>query len=563
MMKKRVLSIILTFLCIFLLFGCNNQNENNQPIDNVEKSNDIVVLFTNDVHCGIDDNIGYAGLSAYKKEMEENYNYVTLVDCGDFIQGAYVGAVTQGEYIVDIMNAVGYDYAIFGNHEFDYGMDKLEENVKNLDAKLLNCNVTYHGSGEDWLSTETIPYAIESYGDVKVAYIGVTTPWSISKSTPTIFMEDGEYVYDFAGFNGANYFYDLVQNNIDECKNQGADIVIVLSHLGIDTNVDTPFSSIELAKNTSGVDVILDAHSHVVMSQLVEKNKDGEDVSLASTGTKLSKIGKIVIKENKEVIEYNLIDDYTKKDNEIINQIENIRAKYQESLQVVVAHSDYDLLCTDNKGIRMVRSRELAIGDFVADAYRIIGNADIGLCNGGGIRADLKSGDITYEDIIAVNPYGNTLCVVEVTGAEILDMLEYFYRYVQADYKKLGRAVGEDGSFQQVSGLKFTINTSIASSVIVSTDDSLIGIDSTRRVSDVMVLKDGEYVPIELDQTYTVASHDYTIKNGGCGMLTFLADHKLIIDEAIADYQVLIDYLTMLQGDLSQYASVDNRITVK
>ena len=232
-------------------------------------------------------------------------------------------------------------------------------------------------------------------------------------------------------------------------------------------------------------------------------------------------------------------------------------------MNAVVGHSSTALSCSDTEGIRMVRSREIAIGDFVADAYRIIGGADIGMCNGGGIRADLKAGDITYGDIISVNPYGNSLCVVKITGAELLDMLEYFYRYVQSDYQKGGVACGEDGSFQQVSGLQFTVDTAVSSSVEADENDVFIGVSGSRRVTDVKVLKDGNYVPVDPSATYTLASHNYMIKDGGCGMLNFLADHELVVNESIADYQVLIDYLDTLGGDLSAYEKADTRILIK
>ncbi|MDO5444674.1 MAG: bifunctional UDP-sugar hydrolase/5'-nucleotidase [Eubacteriales bacterium] len=552
-MKNRILSAI---LCVMLLFGlcaCDVRDD---------RLNDVIVLFTNDVHCGIDDEIGYEGLSAYKKEMCEKYRYVVLADCGDFAQGGYEGTVSNGEFIVELMNTVGYDFAIFGNHEFDYGIEQLKKNVSLSNAQFLNCNLFYTGKGEDWLSESTKPYEIMTYGDIKVAFIGVSTPNTISMSTPARFMEDGKTVYDFSGENGGQYFYDLVQKNVDECLKKGVDFVVVLSHLGIGVDMDSPFTSIELIANTTGIDVVLDAHSHVEASCWVLENKEGEDVLVSSTGTKLDNIGKLVLSEDGTAA-VGYIDYYKKKDPVLTEKIADIRKEFEEQLGTVVAHLDEPLSCYDANGIWMVRCREIALGDFVADAYRIIGGADIGICNAGGIRADLNSGDITYRDLIAVNPFGNALCVVKVTGAEILDMLEYFYRHVQSDYKKDGKPVGEDGSFQQVSGLKFTIDTSIPSPVQVDETDSLTGISGARRISDVMVLKDGNYTPIDPDATYTLASHDYTIKNGGSGMLYFLADHELVIDESISDYQVLIDYINLLDGNLSQYRTVDQRITVK
>ena len=525
------------------------------------KSDAIVVLFTNDVHGGIDDDIGYAGLSAYKKSMEEKYRYVTLVDCGDFSQGSFEASVSKGEYMVDLMNDVGYDLAVFGNHEFDYGMEQLQKNVQRSDAVFLNANLSYHGEGDNWLARETKPYEIMNYGGTDVAYIGVSTPRSIAESQPTSFMEDGEYVYDFGDLDGEAAFYGAVQKYVDECRGIGADYVVVLAHLGIEEEA-SPYMSTELIENTSGIDVVLDAHSHTEMPSRVVTNKDGEDVWLSSTGTKLNNIGRLMLTSDGGIA-VGYIEDYPRKDERITGHIAQIREEYKARLSEVVGHSDVDLLCTDAAGVRMIRSREMAIGDFVTDAYRVIGGADFAIINGGGIRADIRAGDITYEDIINVSPYGNTLCVVKVTGAEILDMLEYFYRHVQPEYIKDGKAFGEDGSFAQVSGLKLTVDTSVESTAEADETDAFTGVSGARRVKDVMILKDGEYLPIDPEAVYTMASLNYIIKQGGSGMLKFLADHELVLDETVVDYQVLIDYMNLLDSDFSRYRDADTRITVK
>ena len=553
-MKNPMRKLLLTLLCLFLLCGLCACGAGDGKFD------DIVILFTNDVHGGIDDDIGYAGLSAYKKSMEEKYRYVVTVDCGDFSQGSYEATVSQGAYVVDLMNAVGYDFAIFGNHEFDYGMEALRANVERADAHFLACNFTYNGAGENWLAQLTAPYEIVKYGKKNVAFIGVPTPNSLSSSTPTRFMEDGVRVYDFCG--EGQRLYDTVQAAVDECRGKGADYVVILSHLGVDVDVDSPFTSLELIANTEGIDVVLDAHSHVEASCWIRQNKAGEDVLLSSTGTKLHNIGKLVLTQD-GTASVGYVEDYPVKDDAITAKIEAIRADYREQMTAVVGHINVTLSCADADGLRMVRSREIPIGDFVADAYRIVGGADIGMCNGGGIRADLTAGDVTYQDLIAVSPYGNTLCVVKVTGAEILDMLEYFYRFTQPEYKKDGRTWGEDGSFQQVSGLRFTIDTSVPSTAQIDEMESFMGVSGARRVCDVEVWQNGAYVPIDPAATYTLASHDYMIKNGGSGMLYFLANHELVLDQSISDYQVLIDYINLLNGDLSRYETADTRISIK
>ena len=191
--KKYIIGLLVLFLAVTVYAVVSGNAK-------VQSQEDIIILFTNDVHCGIEENIGYAGLVQYKKWVEEKTPYVTLVDCGDAIQGEYIGMASNGEYIVDIMNEIGYDLAILGNHEFDYGMEQLEKLISKANAQYLSCNITYTGKNENAL-TKVKPYEIVEYGDTKIAYIGIATPETTTKATPTYFMEDGEFVYDFAEVN--------------------------------------------------------------------------------------------------------------------------------------------------------------------------------------------------------------------------------------------------------------------------------------------------------------------------------------------------------------------------
>ena len=409
---------------------------------------------------------------------------------------------------------------------------------------------------------EVKPYAIEKYGEVSVAFIGVSTPYSITSSTPKFFMdENGNLVYDFCNESG-EAFYSCVQGYVDECRKAGADFVILLTHLG-EGEAFAPFASVDLIENTTGVDVVLDGHAHSTISSAIKQNKEGRDVILSSTGTKLSAIGQLVITKD-GMISSGLVSDYDVKNAEVDEFLTNIKATYEEEMNEVVASSDTKLACTDEAGIRMVRNRETAIGNFCADAYRAISGADVAFVNGGGIRADLPSGDITYADVLAVHPYGNSLCMVEATGQEIVDALEFGSRMVEAEYEDNGNAVGETGAFLQVSGLRFTIDTSVESGVVQDENGMFVSVDGDYRVTDVEILSaDGSYSPIELDKTYTVASHNYMIKNCGDGYSMF-SDNKLLIDEGMADYDMLISYIQdTLNGKLSAYADTEGRITIK
>lgn len=521
----------------------------------IDAQKDIVVLYTNDVHCGIDENIGYAGLAAYKAMMEKDGNNVVLIDAGDAIQGDVIGTVSRGSYLVDIMNEVGYDYAVFGNHEFDYGMDRLNELLKKADAQYLNATITYSGKGENLLS-DSVAYVIDRFGYLDVAFIGVSTPETLTKSTPKYFMEDGEFVYSFAA---GKELYATVQKYIDEVRDLGADVVILITHLGVEEDSE-PNRSYDLIANTTGVDAVIDAHSHTVMEGEKVKNKDGKDVILTQTGTKLQNIGKMVIKADGSITT-ELISE-VEKDAAFTAYIDSIKAEYEAELNKTVARSDVELAIKDESGARTVRNQETAIGDLCADAYRYVSGADIAFVNGGGIRAAIHKGDITTANIISVHPYGNMLCMCYATGQEILDALELGSMNTKLEKAENGNAVGESGGFLQVSGLKYTIDSSIPSSVVKDGDGLFVEVAGERRVKDVMVEENGEWVAIDPEKTYTLACHNYKLQDMGDGY-TMFADNVFILDKTMIDNQVLITYIRDALGGVigEEYAAPQGRIT--
>ena len=521
-----------------------------------EQSDDIVILYTNDVHAAVDDNIGYAGLAAYKKEMQAAHKYVALVDCGDAVQGAAIGTLSKGEYLVDIMNEVGYDYATFGNHEFDYTLPQLQKLIDKAKYQYLCCNLTYTGKDNKGM-TGYKPYAIATYGDVKIAYVGIATPESFTKSTPTYFQDaNGNYVYSFAEDN----LYATVQQTVDAAKKDGADYVVAIAHLGIDESSE-PWRSTDLIANTTGIDVVLDGHSHSTLAMEMVKNKDGKEIPLSSTGTKLVNIGKLTISDGKFTTE--LISDYTAKDDTTDAYVKSIQEKNEALLNTVVAKTSVALTTKHADGTRAVRNRETNLGDLCADAYRAVSGADIAFVNGGGIRADIKAGDITYGDIIAVHPYGNALCVVEATGQEIIDALEWTARNTMSTYSDGENSVGEMGGFLQVSGLKYTIDTTVKSSAKGDDKSMFVSVDGAYRVKNVKVLKNGKYVDIDPKATYTVASHNYMLKDSGDGINMF-ADNKLLQDSVMLDNQVLINYIKDDLGGTvpASYAAPQGRISI-
>ena len=521
----------------------------------LEAQKDIVVLYTNDVHCAIDSNIGYAGLAKYKAEMEKD-NFVVLVDAGDAIQGDTIGTVSKGEYLVDIMNEVGYDFCVLGNHEFDYGTDVLASLLKKANAQYLNATIEYTGNGNNLLK-DTVPYVIERFGFLDVAFIGVSTPESITKSTPRYFMEDGQFVYDFAA---GEDLYAAVQGYVDEVREKGADVVVVISHLGVEEGSE-PNRATDLIANTTGIDALIDGHSHTTEPSMLVADKSGRKVLYTQTGTKLNNIGKLTISKDGSV-KAELVAE-AEKDEAVTAFIEDIKAQYESLVNTVVAHTEVELSITDENGVRAVRNRETAIGDLCADAYRAVADTDIAFVNGGGIRATIKKGDITTANMISVHPYGNALCSCYATGAEILDALEHSVVNTAATAASDGKAVGESGGFLQVSGIKFTIDTSIPSSVKKDDKGLFVAVEGEIRVKDVFVEENGEWVPIDPEKTYTVACHNYLLQDMGDGY-TMFTDNVYILDKVLIDNQVIINYICdFLGGNVgTEYAEPQGRITV-
>lgn len=523
------------------------------------RSDDVVILYSTDVHCGVDENLGYAKLSAYRNEMLKSYKYVSLVDAGDYIQGDLIGAFSHGESIIKIMNKMNYEVAAIGNHEFDYGIDELSQRISEFNGDIVACNLSYTGNKENKLS-EVKPFVIKEYGNLKIGFVGVTTPTTLSESTPSIFKEDGEFVYSFEGQSTEEYF-SCIQDNIDEC-NKIADYTVLLTHCG-NGESSHPFGSEDIIASTNGYVAVMDGHTHATIDWEMHKNKDNEDIPFCDAGTKLNEFGQLIIHKN-GTISTKLVKSFDKSDKVIADYVNQLKTETDEIGNQIVAQSDVNLTVTDENGVRIVRSRETTIGNMVADAYRITTSSDIGFINGGGIRANINSGDVKFSDIFAVHPFGNYLMIKNVSGSEILDYLEHCSRFTQEEYALDGNPIGEFGGFVQTSGLKYSIDTSIPTHVVVDPEtDDFLYVDGERRVKDVQVLEGNEYVNIVPEKIYTVSSINYILEEGGNGANMFISDEEVESDIKY-DYEVLIDYLTNhLHGNLSEkYSSVEGRITV-
>ena len=532
-MKKLVSLLLILVLCASL-FGASAFAEGE------ERSADIVILYTSDVHCGVDQGFGYAGLQQIRDYLAAGGNAVILVDDGDNIQGEPLGTMTKGEASIDLMNRMGYSIAIPGNHEFDYGMDQFLALTEKAEFDYISCN--FNKSGELVFQ----PYVIRELDGLKVAFVGVTTPETLTSSTPRYFKdESGEYVYGFFQDESGEGVYSAVQAAVDDARAEGADYVVVMGHMG-NEEACRPWTYDDVISHTSGIDVFLDGHSHDT-NQVVMKNKDGEDVLRSACGTKLACIGWCRIDKDGKLT----TGLYTWDNKESVPQLLGVSNEMSEAVAAatdvlneklgeVVAASQVDLTINDpeeldsnGRPIRMVRRAETNLGDVCADAYLANSGADIAFVNGGGIRTNISAGDITLNDILKVHPFGNEMCVIEVTGQQVLDALEWGARAVPS----------ENGGFLQVAGLTYEIHSYIESSCTSDENGMFTGIEGERRVQNVLV--GGE--PIDPEATYTLASHNYMLLEKGDGY-TMFEGAKILQNCVKLDNQVLIDYITDFLG---------------
>ena len=540
MKQRKFISVLLALAMIFSSFAFAFADEDTAAVTAAPASEDIVILHLNDAHCH--NYADYAKLVTLAKDAD------LLVDNGDAIQGDVIGTLSKGEYITEIMNYVGIDVAGLGNHEFDYGMDQVKKIVNEVaEFPYVCCNLIDLKTGKPLFDAYKI---LEAKGK-KIAFVGVDTPETFVKSTPTYFQDaEGNYIYSFCeGKEGAT-LYAAVQKAVDDAKAEGADYVIVVGHLGVEAE-SAPYRSTDVIANVSGIDAFIDGHSHTEFSETV-KDKDGKDVYLQQTGCYLANIGKLTIAADGTISGENVPVEGIEADAETAEFIAGITEKFQAMTEEVVAKTEVNLTTKDADGSRAVRSKETNLGDLCADAYLNVMDADVAFVNGGGIRADLPVGDITYGQIVAVHPFGNMACLVEVTGQQILDALELGYSQLP----------GELGGFLQVAGLTCTVDATIPSPVVRNDKNEFVAVEGERRVSDVKV--GGE--PLDPEKIYKLASHNYMLKNGGDGYTMFGKNNKSILrDEVLIDNQVLINYIVdKLNGVVGEaYAEPQGRITIK
>lgn len=504
---------------------------------------DIVILYDNDVHCSVD---GYANMAALKAEKFRQTPYVSLVSAGDFVQGGSLGAASKGGYIVEIMNSVGYDLVTLGNHEFDFGIPRLKELTAQLTARVICCNLIDLRADKRMYD----PYAIVRYGNTKVAFVGVATPYSFNSSTPAYFQDDqGNYVYSLCADN----LYDYVQNIVDDARAQGADYVVAITHLGDDV-ISDPLNSHALAANTSGIDVILDGHTHNTVPTLMLKAKDGKNVVYSQTGAHFENLGVLTITPSGKIsTELISLKDYPAKDPKVEAVIDQQKQAYAARGARKIGYSEVKLPAKDENGDWLVRNVETSLGDMCADAFRIALDTDVAMIGGGSIRADLPAGDVTYDSIFNVFPFNNRTCTATLTGQQILDVLEFGVASYPAAF----------GGFLQVSGMTYAFDPSVESPVVYDINKAFVRIDpGLRRIRDVQVLdkKTGKYEPIDPARSYTVGGTDYFLMNCGDGyeMLKGVGHETGSVDVDMLEHFII----EHLKGDIraSEYGQSAGRI---
>ncbi len=509
---------------------------------------DITILYTNDVHTYIDKQspkLTYAAIAALKKSYQDDGKNVLLVDAGDHVQGTAYGSMDEGATIIQLMNAAGYDAATPGNHEFDYGMDRAKELMADADYPYLSCN---------WVN---LPLNNRVLSDVKyfriggrtIAFVGITTPETITKSTPAYFMDKNQkrYVYDILGGEDGQKLYSAVQKSINKAR-MIADYVIGLGHLGVDPS-SSPWTSKEVIEHTSGLDAFIDGHSHTVMECEWVKDLSGKAVALTQTGSYFANVGEMTIKADGSIATQ-LVPTYDGLDSAVAGiQTEWVSA-VDDMLGEKIAVAETNFYISDPAtGKRRIRLGETNLGDFVADGIYSYFNeveqlhCDVAIMNGGGIRADVNAGDWSFKTCKQVSPFGNVACLMSVTGKQIQDALEFAARFVGPDGQ-------ENGGFLHVAGATYEIHTDIPNTV--QTDDKNVWIGSatgTPRVQNVKIYDktSGTYVPLDEGKTYALAGMNYTLRNLGDGFAMF-DGAELIKDYVAEDYLVMSTYAMSFGG---------------
>jgi len=544
MKNKHIL--LLTILPLFSVFSCGPSEK---PI-----TEQLSLVFTNDIHSYIgntkDDNLALrlSQIGAYVQDIKGQGKNALLVDAGDSVQGTVYGAVDQGASVIEMMNQTGYDLSIPGNHDFDYTVPTFLENVKKANFDYISCNFVSLPSKELLFS----PTKIYEFKEIKIGFVGVSTPETITASTPTYFQdENGNWIYDFLGTENPSLLYSSTQQAVDSIRDK-VDYVVALGHLGIEqVSKDNGISSVNVINNTNGIDIFIDGHSHTLVEGEKIQNKDGKDVTLVQTGSNLQKFGVVTFYSNntyslkmEEGYEKNLTS-IASLENKLITKIDSLMGD-----QIAVNDTKFYTHNPDKPSQRIIRARETNEGNLVADSFYWYLNEYKGLecdCiiqNAGGIRAEIEEGAITYKTLNTVLPFNNVTCLIEATGQEIKDALEMGVTVVDK-WDETWDCPAENGGFLHVAGMKYQVDCSIPSKVVTDDKGMFVKVDGEYRTKDIKIYnkKTQSYDELDLTKTYRLGGINYILRNSGSGLSMF-SDNKLVVDYLESDFQVFVHYIT-------------------
>ena len=516
-----------------------------------------VILHTNDVHVAFQENIGYDGLALYKKELEAQYDHVLLIDAGDAIQGAPIGAISKGIEIIKMMNRVGYDLAVPGNHEFDYG-EALAECAQELDCGYTCVNYCT-SDGKPIFS----PWRILEAGDVKIGFVGVVIPDTFTKSViKDILNEVGEPMYDFLADYTGDRLAERLQQAIDEVRVAGADYVILVSHLGNNDSITPQYRCDAIVGKLTGLNMVSDGHSHELYNRTVT-DRAGRQLPIAQANTKLDAIGQLTIYRDGR-LEEKLVDSVPEPtglpfervtrrkvercvDPDMKAYLDGVVAAYTPLMERKLGTLSRDLIVRDGQ-VDVSRDAENGLCDLVADAYRAIGGTQTALINAGSVRNNLEAGKVTYNSVLNILPYSNDVVTAKVTGQMLLDALEFGVALLP----------NISARFPQVSGIAFHVNTEIPTSVVQDSTGQFAGVDGPRRVYDVTV----GGVPIDPKAEYTITGTTYLL-NGGDGYAMF-READILSSTMLPDNEVVMKYIEEnLNGVIPEaYENTQGRICI-
>ena len=518
--KSRILAVLLTVCLVITLMPVISFAA--ETAGTAGLNDNVVVLYSGDINGGVDANIGLAGMAAYANEMKTKSKYVELVDVGNAVSGSVLASISKGEYVAEALNVAGYSIAVPGAGEFVYGVSRLVTGLtKTADYRYVSCNFTNTATGNTVFS----PYKMVTYGETKVAYVGISDPDIMASYESYFKNSDGTYAYSFAEGNNGNDLYAAVQLAIDKAKEEGAQYIIALGSLR--DSQDPAYTAKSIIENTSGISAFINSNSGKAVSGEQVKTKDGMYALLTAPGDGTKSIGVLTLSASDKTVSSRLISSYKLKDIKTKDAIDALTKEYSGDLNEAFATTSSRLAATNGSGVRIVESSETNLGDLAADAYRTVTGADIAFVEASEIKADIAVGGMSYNDVMRALPGNKNISVAKVSGFDLLDALEMSARLYP----------NRNSGFLQVSGLTFDIQETVIPSVTVDGLGNFISVDDDYRVTNVMI--NGK--ELDLMETYTVAGTN-DLLNGKTGY-TMLTNGPLTKANVTVDNQALVTYI--------------------